>query len=65
MAKGFKTFLDDRKMLVYMSQVIMKTFSLGHNLTLLALDAIVYAKVQGNYLGYHTTSHYKSEWLHS
>lgn len=60
MAKGFKTFLDDRKMLVYMSQVIMKTFSLGHNLTLLALDAIVYAKVHGNYLGYHTTSHYKS-----
>ena len=60
MAKGFKTFLDDRKMLVYMSQVIMKTFSLGHNLTLLALDAIVYAKVHRNYLGYHTTSHYKS-----
>lgn len=65
MANGFKTFLDDRKMLVYMSQVMMKTFPLGHNLTLLALDAIVYAKVQGNYLGYHTTSHYKSEWLHS
>lgn len=60
MAKGFKTFLDDRKMLVYMSQVMMKTFPLGYNLTLLALDAIVYAKVHGNYLGYHTTSHYKS-----
>ena len=39
----------------------MKTFPLGHKpLTLLALDAIVYAKVQGNYIGYHTTSHYKS-----
>ena len=39
----------------------MKTFPLGHKpLTLLALDAIVYAKVHGNYLGYHTTSHYKS-----